>query len=555
MSELLQIAHIAVFALVTGSCLAAMGWVRKLSSTEIRYGLYGLFVASALWAAGQLVLFLNPPLAVARAGYYVALIAGLTTVGAWLYFCSAFAGHEYHQTPRYRRGAFGVFFAIVVLKLTNALHQQYFDIQRVQTPFPHMNPQLFELHAAVEVLAYSAVAIGFYILFELFRNSDISTKGLAALVSLTAAPVILNVLNELGVSALVANSYEPIGVAMFALGTLVLADERFEEVRWSAETQLLDQINEGVLIVDESGLVRDFNKSAQDLFPSVRSGCPLTEIDSSLATDGGAQAETEGYSRILAIDRDGGTLYYLLNRTSLAIGPDMAASALVVSNVTKVEKQRRELERQSEQLEGFSEAVAHELRNTLTIASSNVTLLSDALADGEIDNAEQVLGRIRGANNRMVDIVDDLSTLARLSQTTAAMETVWLSHIVDDAQSEAASTPLTVSVETDSRIRADRTRSKELLQNGIELGAQIEAEQLEISVADGSITLAYTSPGLPAFDNDGFLKYGEAVPHAEAGMYGPNIQTLARAQEWTVTVEQQAGGFSLVLSGIESVES
>ncbi|WP_436902516.1 histidine kinase N-terminal 7TM domain-containing protein [Halovenus halobia] len=555
MSELLQVAHVAVFALVTGSCLAALVWVRQLASTEIRYGLYGLFVASALWAAGQLVLFLNPPLALARASYYTALIAGLTTVSAWLYFCSAYAGHEYHRTPRYRRGVLAVFLSVVALKLTNPVHRQYFDIQRVETPFPHANPQLFELHAAVEVLAYSAVAIGFYMLFELFRNSDIPTRGLAALASLTVAPVLLNLLGELGVSALVANSYEPIGVAMFALGTLVLADEQFEEVRWSAETQLLDQINEGVLIVDESGLVRDFNESAQELFPAVRSGCPLNEIDSSLATDGGAQADTEGDSRILAINRDGETLYYLLNRTPLAIGPDMAASALVVSNVTKVETQRRELKRQSEQLEGFSEAVAHELRNTLTIASSNVTLLSDALADGEGDDAEQMLDRIRGANNRMIDIVDDLSTLARLSQVTTEMESVWLAHILDDARKTVASTPLTASVETERQIRADRTRTRELLQNAMELGAEVEAEQLEISVADGSITLTYTVTGMPAFDNDGFLKYGEAVPHAEAGMYGPNIRALARAQEWTVTVEQQDSGFSLVLSGIESVES
>jgi len=184
-----------------------------------------------------------------------------------------------------------------------------------------------------------------------------------------------------------------------------------------------------------------------------------------------------------------------------------------------------------------------------------VTLLSDALADGEGDGSEQMLDRIRGANNRMIDIVDDLSTLARLSQTTPETEAVWLSRIVSNAQSTVASTPLTLSVETDSQVRADRTRSKKLFENAIELGAEIEAEQLEVRVADGSITLAYTSTGLPAFDNDSFLKYGEAVPHAEAGMYGPNIRTLARAQEWTITVEQQDSGFLLVLSGIESVES
>ena len=555
MTELLQIAHVSVFAFVSVSCLAALAWVRKLSSAEVRYGLYGLFVASALWAAGQLILFLNPPLAVARAGYYVALVAGLTTVSAWLYFCSAYAGHEYHRIPRYRYGLLAVFLGIILLKLTNPIHGQYFNIQLVQTPFPHPKPQLLELHAAVEVFAYSAVAVGFYMLFELFQSSDISTRGLGALVGLTAAPVLLNLLAELGVTALIANSYEPLGVAMFAVGTLVLADEQFEDVRWSAEKQLLNQINEGVLIIDESGLVRDFNASAEELFPSVRSGCPLEAVSSALAADGGPEAGVNADSRILAIDRDGETLYYLLNRTPLVIGPDLSASALVVSNVTKVEKQRRELRRQSEQLEGFSAAVAHELRNTLTIASSNVTLLSGALANGNVDDAEQMLDRIRGANGRMIDIVDDLSTLARLSQTTTAMESVWLSDIVEEARNTAEAKTLAVTVETDGYIRVDKTRTTELLRNALEVGAEIDAEQLEILVADGSITFDYTVTELPAFDNDDFLEYGEAVPHAEAGMYGPNIQALARAQGWTVTVEQQDNGFWLVLSGVESDES
>lgn len=548
MVETLQVAHVAVFALASASCLAAIRWVRPLDSAEVRAGLYGLFVTSALWAGGQLVLFVNPPLAVARAGYYVALVAGLATVGSWLYFCSAYAGRDYHRTTSYRRGALVVFLSIVALKLTNPVHDQYFRIERHQAPFPHVRPELFELHAAVEVLVYSSVAIGFFVLFQLFQRSDISTRGLAALVSLTLAPVLLNLLSELGVSALIANSYEPLGVAAFALGTLVVADEQFEDVRWSAETQLLDQINEGVLIVDDSGLVRDYNASTRELFPSVQAGQPLATVDSALTTDGGTGADRESDSRIHPIDRDGQRLYYLLNRTPLTIGPDMAASALVVSNVTKVETQRRELKRQSEQLEGFSAAVAHELRNTLTIASSNVTLLGEAL---EADNteAEEMLARIRNANERMVDIVDDLSTLARLSQSATAMESVLLSELVDGAR-EPSESAVPLSVSTDGHIRADRSRTAELLRNVAKLGAALGAETVELRVTGSAVTVDYGGPDLPTVDSDGLLEYGEAVPHAEAGMYGPNIRALARAQGWTVTVDQEAG-LCVVLSGVE----
>jgi signal transduction histidine kinase len=549
MVEALQIAHVGVFALAAGSCLAALRRVRRFTCAEVRLGLYSLFVTAALWAGGQLVLFLNPPPAVARLAYYTALIGGLWTVPSWLYFCSAYTGQDYHRAKRYRRGVLAVFLSIVALKLTNPIHGQYFELQRAQAPFPHVYPALFDLHTAVEVFAYSAVAIGFFMFFQLFKRSEISTRGLAVLVSLTLVPLALDLLEELGVSALVANSYEPLGVAAFAFGTLFVADERFEEVRWSAETYLLDQINEGVLVVDESGVVRDFNASARELFPSVRAGCPLEAVDSSLTTDGGAETTLRD-SRILSIGRDGERLYYLLNRTPLTIGPDMPASALVVSDITKVETQRRELKRQSEQLEGFSAAVAHELRNTLTIASSNVTLLSEALADDNAEGAE-MLDRIRTANSRMIDIVDDLSMLARLGQTATVMETVRLSELVEAAGSQATA----ATVGADGTIRADRTRSRELVRNALELGSTVETDSLTIRVGDGTVTVDYSGPDLPTFDSRGFLAYGEAVPHAEAGMYGPNIQALARAQGWTVDVDQREDGFQIILRDVETEQS
>jgi len=72
---------------------------RVLSHEGTRYGLYGLFATSGLWALGQAVLCFDPPLAVARVSNRIGLVAGLATVGAWLYFCSAHTGQTVTDPP------------------------------------------------------------------------------------------------------------------------------------------------------------------------------------------------------------------------------------------------------------------------------------------------------------------------------------------------------------------------------------------------------------------------------------------------------------------------
>lgn len=549
MIEVLQVAHIVVFGLAAASCLVATTLVRRLAHPETRYGLYGLFVTASVWALGQAVLFGNPPLIVARVSYYIALISGVATVGCWLYFCSAYAGHEYHRNPRYRRGAVAAFVGVAGLKLTNPLHGEYFQIRRIGTPFPHVRAELFELHGAVETLAYALTAVGFYLLFQLFKNSEISTTRLGVLVGITAAPIGLNLLSDLGVSGLIANSYEPLGVAVFALGTLLVTAEQFNEIRWSAEAELLDQINDGVLVVDDTGVVREYNTAAKELFPRLATGRRLEAVESTLVADGDGliDGEANGPS-ILPITRGGTTAYYLFRQTPLTIGPAANATAIVISDVTKVETQRRELERQSEQLEGFAAAVAHELRNTVTIAEANATLLSDNLADEPAETVEKV-ERIRDANERMIGIVDDLSTLARLSQTTT-MEPITVSSAVDATRVDAEASELSVTVVEDGEVRADSNRLEELLRNAIELAGHTEATELQLRANGSEIVLTYAGEGGAELETDGLFEYGQAVPHAEAGMLGPNIETLARMQGWAVAAGTDPG-FQIRLTGVD----
>ena len=552
---MLQVAHIVAFGLATLGCLVATWRVRRISHAETRYGLAGLLVFSAVWALGELTLFVDLPVAVTEVAYQVGLVAGLATVGAWLYFCSAYSGQRYHREPVFRRAALAVFLGISALKLTNPVHGLYFTAERAATPFPHTDIQLLELHLVATLLAYSLAAVGFYMLFQLFVESDIRTTGLAALVSLTGLPVVLNLAGFLVLPQLVASNYEPLGVAAFAIGALYLAEDTFESARWTAHQQVIDRIDEGIIIVDEDDIVREFNTAARRLFPALEAEASFDDVTAERRGQAGSEPEGavswDDQAEILSFEQDGETQYYVLSETALTVGPHSVGRAVVTTDVTQVERQRRELRRQAEQLDGFAAAVAHELRNTLTIADANLALIREALEQGRVDEATEMVGTVGDANDRMTEIVGDLTTLARLSQSVTDPSPLQFGQATEQAFGSVDTGDLTLRVEGDGRVRADETRVDELVKNATRLAGTLEASELVVGVRDGEIRVQVRGDSLQFDDTEGLFEYGSAVPTSEAGMCGPNIRTLARAHGWEVSAEGlRSGGIEVVIDGV-----
>lgn len=558
---MLRLAHVGPFAAAVVGCLVALRRAGAIPHADTRTGLVGLLATSSIWAAAQIVTFLPVSLPVATLFYEVGLIAGLASVGAWLYFCSAYTGQTFHRTPAYRYAAVVVFLGITSVKLTNTLHGWYFTIEMATTPFRYPSIDLLGLHWAVAALAYSLTAVGFYMLVQLFAESHIRTTALGALIGLTTVPVVLNVLGTLGFPGLVANNYEPLGVAAFALGALYLAEDSFEQVRWASHQQLLDTVDEAVIVVDDDGTIREFNSTAVRLFDRVAAGenllaaVPELDADAETATrdppagasTGPPTAETVG---VLSAERAGEERYFLVKERPLTIGPANSGRVLVISDVTTVERQRRNLQQQSEALEGFSAAVAHELRNTLAIVSGNVDLMAGTAGTDDPELTAELLGQMGETTDRMMEIVDDLVALTRLSQPVSDPSVLDFRRTVERAASAVETDAVPVHVQGDGRIHGDRKRVHELVQNAVRLAAETDSSRLTVELTPEGFDLRMDGPSLDEGDAAALLQYGAAVPHSEAGMLGPNIRTLATAHDWDVSVtDLGAAGVEIVITG------
>jgi signal transduction histidine kinase len=540
----LQAAYVGVFALTAAVCAACLSLVGQVEDGDTRLGLRALLALSALWAAAQAGHLLAPVRWLAVASYSLGLVVGLASVGAWLYFCSAYAGRSYHRKPLYRRLAVGVYVSVVAFKITNPWHGLYFETTVTTTPFRYVAIREEPAFWIAAVLAYVVSAIGFYMLLDIFEEARSTSGAVEAVVGLAALPVVFDAVGYLSPGPILGLNYEPVGVGLFAIGALYVVREPFFSVSLYGRTQLVDLIDDAVLILDSDERVRDHNDAALELFPELaESDTPAVadiadHIDTGVLADGGT----------VELARGDETGYFVVRTTPIAVGATDVGLGVVCTDVTEIERQRRELRRKDEQLEGFATAVTHELRNSVGIVSGQAELLSQATDDDDVRRrVEKIIAEV----SDMEEVVGELRTLARYSQTISETEPVGLGDIARSAKRRSGVDDLDLYVEDDIRVEADEERLRELLKQALRFAARNGASEVVTKGYRDGFCIEYDGRSLADHDVEAVLAYGNAVPDSDSAMLLPNLRTLATSHGWTTEIETgDAGGQRIVIGDV-----
>ncbi|MDZ7849577.1 MAG: histidine kinase N-terminal 7TM domain-containing protein [Halodesulfurarchaeum sp.] len=392
----LYLGHLSVFVVSALLCFASIAKAQQIQHRGTREGFVAILLTCGLWAGGYLGYFLLPTAELKVASYIFGLIAALGCVGAWLYFSAAYTGRTPRQAP-YRRFIIGGFLFLVLLKITNPLHQLYFTTEWATEPFPHLALQQGILHWVVLAFAYVAIGVSFFMLLERFYSSGASARPLAALVGITALPIVFNILGAMGES-LLPIWYEPLGVAIFAVGTLFVYFERFEAIRFVGGS------DGPTIFLDQDGTIRDSNQPAIALFPELdgTTGRPIAAVLPALAE----RLEAEDPDPITRKYGDD-TEYYHVATSPILAGEVVTAHVITLSNVTEREHYRRELETMTEQLEALNRLVRHDIRNDMAV----IVGWMDTLPGDLDDPVEDVLERVRRKSEHVINLTENASDL------------------------------------------------------------------------------------------------------------------------------------------------
>lgn len=535
--------YLVVFGAASLACLVSANRVARLEDPDTRRGLLALLVTSSGWAAAHVAFLLAPSVPIKYGFYQIGLVIGLSTVGAWLYFCSAYTNRSLHRRPIYRYAAVGLFLGITALKLTNPIHQLYFAVEVASTPFPHLAVTHQLAHWLVMGLSYGLAMIGYFMLLEHLTKVSSDTTPLLGLIGITGLPLVLDIIG-FATPYLIDITYGPLGVAVFALGIVFVYFEQFQAIRLAANH------DEPILVVSEDDRIRDYNTRATQLFPELADtgtlGKPLWTVLPEI-TDA-----LESPSSVIERHDNDATRYYRVSESPFSAQQAQLGRVITFTDITDREQYRQELERQNERLEQFASMVSHDLRNPLSVALARVELVQEEENNEHLETAVQAL-------DRMEALIADVLSLARNGQPIDDMNTVSLASIASQSWGmvDATSGGSELVVDGNLQFMADSTRLQQLLENlfrnAIEHGGSNVTVHVGTLDSPAGFYVADDGTGLPVDERESLFEIGFSTADTGTGFGLSIAKEIAEAHGWHIdATDSENGGARFEITGVKT---
>lgn len=222
-------------------------------------------------------------------------------------------------------------------------------------------------------------------------------------------------------------------------------DRQMDELRRRSEEfeQITGSMNEGLVLLDEAGVILSINPAARRLLDAAENcvGQDLLTVDRDVALSAALrQAAEQGHSEFRG-QRNGRE--YQFDVTRIQSEGRTAGTVLLVFDVTErafAERNRRE----------FTANVSHELKTPLQGIIGSAELLENGLVKQE--DVPRFIGHIRSEAQRLVTLIGDIIRLSQLDEgEQMPAEPVELLALAREAaeslQSAAAARNVTVTVE------------------------------------------------------------------------------------------------------------
>lgn len=551
--DVLFFGYVFLFSAAAIVCFASLRRVDRIEDPDSQRGLRALLTLSGLWAVAH-VGYLAAPTSQLQYSFYVGgLVVGLATVGPWLYFCSAYTGRSLHRNTRIRQLAIGFYLSIIAIKVTNPIHEQYFTVSTVAIPFPHLVIHHEPLHWVTMGLTYALALIGFFMLYELFVEVSYDTIPLFGIISLAGLPVVFDIISITS-TQLVELTYQPLGVAAFAIGTFYIYIDKFQTINLTGKT------TNPMILLDNDDHIRDYNRAARTLFPELR-GTNDIPIESALPLILETQDTADG---ILETERDGNMTYYRLTTNPFSSDRENLGRMITFIDVTQREQYRQRLEQQNDRLEQFAGIISHDLRNPLMVAKGRIEFAMDEDDIDHLQSADEAL-------DRMDELIENILYLAREGQQIDETVPVAIASIAERSWQMVDTSGASLRLEgtLDHTVDADPERLQQLFENlfrnAVEHGStrprsharedadehgsassrsqtddSVERGGCDITVTVGALPegpgfyIEDTGPGIPTDVQDDIFEPGFTTNEAGTGFGLSIVNEIVGAHGWNI---------------------
>ncbi|MBZ6496225.1 histidine kinase N-terminal 7TM domain-containing protein [Natrinema longum] len=363
----------------------------------------------------------------------------------------------------------------------------------------------------------------------------------------------------------------PMGFTVTGLAiTFGLYRYRLLEITPIARSEVVANLEDGVLVVDGDRRIVDSNPVAQEVFGRPHDGLvgepiaavvPAVDIESVIETE--TTADDDERTAQFSLEDGDDPRHYTLSASPIDDGRGRAIGwTIVVHDVTERVRRERELERTNRKLDEFAAVISHDLRNPLTVSKGYLDLLEE-----EYD--PEYVRTVAESHERMEELIDDVLALARRGQGALELEPVALDSVARAAWSTVETDGARLSVVDDRLIEADRTQLRQLLENlfrnAVEHGSATSEPSLETVRDEATLTITvgtlergfFVADSGTGFEDDPAVVFESGYTTSEHGTgLGLSIVTdICDEHGWEVTATEGVdGGARFDIIGVDGYD-
>ena len=348
---------------------------------------------------------------------------------------------------------------------------------------------------------------------------------------------------------------ETVGLAGLAID---ITDRKQREEELQATTQLLSTIVQtspaAIVVHDTTGTVQFWNPAAAELFgwpaqEAIREPYPpyvteetreeFHELVDTVLEDGSI-----GPREVRRQRRDGRWLDLQLSAAALdEQDGDPSRIVSVLTDVTDLKERERRLKRQNDRIEQFTRVLAHDLRNP-------VQVIRGQLDHGEAHDSELV----ERALNRIEAIVDDVLSVARSEPLVTETTSISLQAVATDVSEHTNSRAVTLTVDGNCKLAANRARLHRLLDHLFENAIEHGGDTITIGCLDDGFFVADDGPGIDPRHREHVFEPGYSTEPTATG-FGLNVvREITEAHGWTIELRETETGARFEITDVDRLD-
>lgn len=312
---------------------------------------------------------------------------------------------------------------------------------------------------------------------------------------------------------------------------------RFFEVAPVGRARVIEALSDPVFVFDGRDRLVEANPAADDWVDHAVTGDPMEAVLGDFPSVEEAYRHGDSLDDPVELHVGDGRRHATVVVDSLpSVGNRRTGRVVVVRDVTRLKRREAELASANERLETMANAIAHDLRNPLSIARGY-----HELARAGDETAHE---RIETAHERMATIIDD--TLASAIEEVPPefdADPVRVESIARDAWGTVSTEAATLRVRGEGRVTANPGRLQgffeNLFHNSVE-HADCDAV-VTVAVTDSGFVVADNGPGIPESDRERVFEHGHSGDGG-TGIGLAAVRETATDHGWALGLTEGADG-------------